>query len=144
MVYQNTQGRKVAILLMAMATLTAHMAEAVPKRVANRMVPSWWTTVRNVCWSAADCNGDECCARPMLSANAYCMPLRTRGQVCDASPLMLSITSGVYFSDCPCHDNLTCAALSNNSKSQCVDLRSLEIDYRRLAGLHNLLSGENN
>ncbi|ROT81858.1 hypothetical protein C7M84_024991 [Penaeus vannamei] len=100
--------------------------------------------VRNVCWSAEDCNSDECCARPMLSANAYCMPLRTRGQVCDASPLMLSITSGVYFSDCPCHESLTCAALSNNSKSQCVDLRSLEIDYRRLAGLHNLVDGDNN
>ncbi|XP_063884737.1 uncharacterized protein LOC135113410 [Scylla paramamosain] len=90
------------LVVMLAVVMVASPTSAVPKRVANRMVPSWWSRVRNVCWSASDCSADECCARPMLSSKAYCMPLRARGQVCDASPLMLNINNGVYFSDCPC------------------------------------------
>ncbi|XP_050720430.1 prokineticin Bm8-d-like [Eriocheir sinensis] len=124
--------RVVVILALAMVASPTH---AVPKRVANRMVPSWWSVAKNVCWSASDCATDECCARPMLSSKAYCMPMRSRGQVCDASPLMLSINNGVYFSDCPCQYDLTCASLSNKAKAQCVDLRTLELDYRRIFAL---------
>ncbi|XP_068239964.1 prokineticin Bm8-d-like [Palaemon carinicauda] len=124
-----------ALMVMALVFGLTPSTEAVPKRVANRMVPSWWATARNTCWSGSDCDFGQCCARPMLSSKAYCMPLRERGEVCDASPLMLDINNGVYFSDCPCLPDLTCASLSNKSKAQCVDLRTLEIDYRRLAAL---------
>ncbi|XP_066985427.1 prokineticin Bm8-d-like [Macrobrachium rosenbergii] len=130
------------VVMMLMSGFTP-CTQAVPKRVANRMVPSWWATARNTCWSASDCEYGECCARPMLSSKAYCMPLRGRGEVCDASPLMLDINNGVYFSDCPCHQDLTCASLSNKSKAQCVDLRTLEIDYKRLAALNIPLPNEN-
>lgn len=123
------------LVVMLAVVMVASPTSAVPKRVANRMVPSWWSRVRNTCWSASDCGGDECCARPMLSSKAYCMPLRSRGQVCDASPLMLSINNGVYFSDCPCQFDLTCASLGIKAKPQCVDLRTLELDYRRIFSL---------
>ncbi|KAK3876143.1 hypothetical protein Pcinc_019051 [Petrolisthes cinctipes] len=123
--------------------MTVVPSRAVPRRVANRMVPSWWSTAKNVCWSARDCEASECCARPMLSSKAYCMPLRTRGRVCDASPLMLSIDKGVYFSDCPCEYDLTCASLSNKAKAQCVDLRTLEIDYRRVFAMNMPPANEN-
>ncbi|KAK4302669.1 hypothetical protein Pmani_025248 [Petrolisthes manimaculis] len=107
--------------------MTVVPTRAVPRRVANRMVPSWWSTAKNVCWSARDCEANECCARPMLSSKAYCMPLRTR----------------VYFSDCPCEFDLTCASLSNKAKAQCVDLRTLEIDYRRVFAMNMPPANEN-
>jgi len=132
---------RVAVMLAVVMAVAPD--RAVPKRVANRMVPSWWSTAKNVCWSASDCGPSECCARPMLSSKAYCMPLRTRGQVCDASPLMLSVNHGVYFSDCPCQYDLTCASLSNKAKAQCVDLRTLEIDYRRVFAMTMPPSSEN-
>lgn len=122
-------------MVVLMVAAVASPLHAVPKRVANRMIPSWWSTAKNVCWSGSDCMPGECCARPMLSSKSYCMPLRNRGQVCDASPLMLNFADGIYFSDCPCHEDLTCASLSNKAKAQCVDLRTLEIDYRRLAAM---------
>ncbi|KAK8728365.1 hypothetical protein OTU49_009249 [Cherax quadricarinatus] len=138
----SQRGGCMLLLVLVVAAVAAPL-HAVPKRVANRMIPSWWSMVKNVCWSESDCEPGECCARPMLSSKAYCMPLRTRGQVCDSSPLMLDFSKQVYFSDCPCQYDLMCASLSNKSKSQCVDLRTLEIDYRRLATMNIPLPSEN-
>ncbi|KAG7157024.1 venom protein 164-like [Homarus americanus] len=139
----NCHRGRLLVLVVLMVVVAVSPLHAVPKRVANRMIPSWWSTVKNVCWSVSDCEPSECCTRPMLSSKAYCMPLRSRGQACDASPLMLNFAKQVYFSDCPCQYDLTCASLSNKHKSQCVDLRTLEVDYRRLAAMNLPLPSEN-
>ena len=104
----------VAVMVTLMSLKPVH---GVPARVGNRMIPSWWysgklffiiqianspinnnrryinilnsLTAKNICYAGSDCGPGECCARPMLSANSYCMPMKRRGDVCDSSPLML-------------------------------------------------------
>ncbi|XP_037801708.1 prokineticin Bm8-d-like [Penaeus monodon] len=98
---------------------------AIPSRVANRMIPSWWLTARTQksCVSWSDCNVDECCARPMLSSNSYCLPFKSEGETCDASAMLLDIHNEVFFDHCPCETHLTCAKM--HSQTVCVDPASL-------------------
>ncbi|XP_047485611.1 uncharacterized protein LOC125036801 [Penaeus chinensis] len=103
----------------------------VPKRVANRMVPSWWFTAKRVCYGGYDCSREECCTRPMLSSNSYCMSMRTRGQVCNTRPQLLDPENELYFNDCPCLPNFSCAALNHKTAATCVDTKSLEVDFRK-------------
>ncbi|XP_045624409.1 uncharacterized protein [Procambarus clarkii] len=98
----------------------------IPSRVANRMIPSWWVNARtkNTCVTWADCGPGRCCVRPMLATNSYCLPYKTRGQICDASAILVDVENEVYFDHCPCERHLNCANL--HSSSVCVDPEALQ------------------
>ncbi|XP_047741771.1 uncharacterized protein LOC108671237 [Hyalella azteca] len=116
----------VAVLLL----LAAQPAPAVPAKIANRMVPSWWQYARTTCYGQRECGAGECCARPMLSSRAYCMPLKGRDAACDASPFMLDADQMVHFGDCPCEAHLVCAP--QDSAARCVDYHGyMQPDYHR-------------
>ncbi|KAB7501515.1 hypothetical protein Anas_06606 [Armadillidium nasatum] len=85
---------------------------------------------KDVCYSGSDCGEGECCARPMLSANSYCMPLKKRSDFCATIPIMLDPDEEVYFSDCPCEKHLNCVGLEN--RSICMNLRNFEDDLQHL------------
>jgi len=92
-------------------TVMAGGGLAIPSRVANRMIPSWWVNARSQvpCGGKSDCAPNECCVRPMLASNSYCMVYKELGESCDASALLLDMKNEVYFENCPCLSHLTCA-----------------------------------
>merc|ERR1719259_1491630 len=116
---------------LAMLVLSAAPGSGIPARVANRMVPSWWQHASKECRGASDCRARECCARPMLSSRAYCMPLKARSEACDVTPYMLQKAQQIHFGDCPCLSHLTCAA--NHEVPQCIDYQSLHLHLSRAA-----------
>ncbi|XP_071550465.1 prokineticin Bm8-d-like [Panulirus ornatus] len=99
---------------------------AIPSRVANRMIPSWWINARTkkTCQFWSDCGPGECCVRPMLASNSYCLPYKSRGQTCDASALLVNVEKEVFFDHCPCESSLTCANI--DAHSVCVDPEVLD------------------
>ncbi|XP_053650942.2 uncharacterized protein [Cherax quadricarinatus] len=113
---RKTTSVSVVLLMMVVGS-----SLAIPSRVANRMIPSWWVNARtkNTCLAWSDCGPDECCVRPMLATNTYCLPYKARGQTCDASALLVDVENEVYFDHCPCERHLTCANL--HSSSVCVE-----------------------
>ncbi|XP_066967114.1 uncharacterized protein [Macrobrachium rosenbergii] len=124
-----------SFVILVLSLFAASTVSAVPKRVANRMIPSWWFITRNICYNADDCKADECCTRPMMSLNSYCMPRRTRGQVCNSAPFLLNEKDGVYFNDCPCLAEFSCAQINKDVNPSCVDLHELEVDFQRFVNM---------
>ncbi|XP_042243650.1 uncharacterized protein LOC121880491 [Homarus americanus] len=117
------QQQRVMVVMMAMM-VGASMA--IPSHVANRMIPSWWINARTkgTCSSWSDCGPQECCVRPMLATNNYCLPYNTLGQTCVASALMVDVEREIYLDNCPCVSHLTCANL--HSHSVCIDPDSFD------------------
>ncbi|CAL4066272.1 unnamed protein product, partial [Meganyctiphanes norvegica] len=93
-------------------------------------VPSWWFVTMSQCYGRNDCDSDECCARPIMSSRNYCLPLKKRGDECDQTPHPLNKAIKAHYGSCPCEEDLTCATL--NSKSACVNLKTLEDDFSLL------------
>ncbi|RXG60670.1 hypothetical protein Avbf_17814 [Armadillidium vulgare] len=107
-------------------------AFGIPKRVANRMIPSWWFTVTAKMCATVDLTvGEgECCARPMLSPILTAFPLKKRQYVLMTLNQYISIPCIVYFSDCPCEKHLNCVGLEK--MSICMNLRNFEDDLQHL------------
>ncbi|KAK7086536.1 hypothetical protein SK128_008147 [Halocaridina rubra] len=129
--WKLTRRLRLLLILVITALMVPPPITGVPKRVANRMIPSWWSIARQICSSSDDCEADECCTRPMLSLNFYCMPMRKRGQVCNPSPLLLNEKEELYFNDCPCQPQFSCALINKEVHASCVDPHELEVDFRR-------------
>ncbi|XP_050720428.1 uncharacterized protein LOC127000586 [Eriocheir sinensis] len=118
----------VVMALVVMVVMVMRGGEAIPSKVGNRMVPSWWINARSKrsCQKWSDCTEGECCARPMLATKAYCFPYKTLGASCSASALLVNMENEVFLDHCPCDVHLTCANLylgtgARAPTSVCVD-----------------------
>ncbi|KAK8392356.1 hypothetical protein O3P69_014603 [Scylla paramamosain] len=118
----------VVVVVAAVVVVVVQRGEAVPSKVGNRMVPSWWIGARTkrTCQRWSDCAEKECCVRPMLASRSYCFPYKTLGESCDASALLVNMEKEVFLDHCPCDLHLTCANLylgttGKSSHSVCVD-----------------------
>ncbi|CAG0883092.1 unnamed protein product [Darwinula stevensoni] len=91
----------------------------IPK-IAHRMVAKWWTQSREPkqCDSRWDCGSYECCARPINSQRAFCMPLQQEGAVCHTASFLVDKSQEVYFNSCPCLPYYACADLG--TQERCV------------------------
>ncbi|KAK3876142.1 hypothetical protein Pcinc_019050 [Petrolisthes cinctipes] len=96
------------------------------------MIPSWWINARaqQACAGRGDCGPDECCVRPMLAANAYCIKYSDEGHSCDPSAMLVDMENEVYFDHCPCFSHLTCVNFRYNSRCVNPDTLSLLTGHR--------------